>query len=116
MRPDQLTVSKDRTILNVAWPDRRLGIPATRLRAMARDAVSLRARYDHGEAAADPDLTITDVRMVGAMGVNVVFSDGHDRAIYPWAFLREIAMAHRDDEAVDATADRHGINSNSKRN
>jgi DUF971 family protein len=51
----------------------------------------VRARVDGWAVRAGPDLTIVDVRPVGHYAVNLVFSDGHDRGIYPWVYLREIA-------------------------
>lgn len=33
---------------------------------------------------------LTDIQPVGAYGVQFVFSDGHDRGIFPWRFLREL--------------------------
>lgn len=95
MRPEELTLSDDRARLIVAWPGGTVDeIPATRLRESARDAASLRKKIDFGEIAAAADLTIDDIRLVGAFGVNLTFSDGHDRAIYPWPYLREIASAN----------------------
>ncbi len=93
MPPEALTISKDRALLHATWPDRSFAIPAKALRVAARDAVSVRERHDNGTVMVPPDITITGVEMVGAMGVNVIFSDGHDRAIFPWAYLREIALA-----------------------
>ena len=37
------------------------------------------------------DLTIVAVELVGNYGIHVRFSDGHDRGIFPWAYLAEIA-------------------------
>jgi prepilin-type processing-associated H-X9-DG protein len=37
------------------------------------------------------DLTITGLASVGRYAVNLAFSDGHARGIYPWAYLRELA-------------------------
>ncbi|RUW64645.1 gamma-butyrobetaine hydroxylase-like domain-containing protein, partial [Mesorhizobium sp. M4B.F.Ca.ET.049.02.1.2] len=28
---------------------------------------------------------------IGSYAIRLVFSDGHDRGIYPWSYLREIA-------------------------
>src|SRR4051812_43926920 len=35
-------------------------------------------------------IRIDDIRPVGDKGLNLVFSDGHGRGIYPWAYLRLI--------------------------
>ncbi|MEO0821111.1 MAG: DUF971 domain-containing protein [Pseudomonadota bacterium] len=91
MRPDRLEVTPDARTLRIHWPDREPDeIPAATLRAEARDAASQRARLD-GALTVPPDIAITAMEAVGAMGVNIAFSDGHDRAIYPWPYLREIA-------------------------
>ena len=36
------------------------------------------------------DIRLTEVRLVGQYGVQLIFSDGHDRGIYPWPYLREL--------------------------
>jgi len=56
-----------------------------------RDAASRREKIDTGAVAVPADLTITGLMQVGSTGVNVHFSDGHDRAIYPFAYLRELS-------------------------
>ncbi len=61
------------------------------LRREARDAVSIRQRVDFGSVRVDDDIAITALSSVGAAGVNIHFSDGHDRAIYPFAYLRELS-------------------------
>lgn len=53
-----------------------------------------RVRRELGRHKAPPEnLTIVSVREVGSYGINVVFSDGHDRGIYPWSYL--VALAAR---------------------
>jgi DUF971 family protein len=89
-------VGAGRSELRLVWPDRRLTLSASRLRAACRCADCRRARID---GAADPpaaSLMLTDVRLVGDHALNIAFSDGHDRGIYPWSYLRELA-----DEASD---------------
>ena len=39
------------------------------------------------------DLTITNIEPIGNYAVRLAFSDGHDRGIFPWAYLTEIAAA-----------------------
>lgn len=36
------------------------------------------------------NLRLSDIRPVADKGLNLVFSDGHDRGIYPWPHLREL--------------------------
>jgi DUF971 family protein len=37
-------------------------------------------------------IRIDDIRPIGDKGLNLVFSDGHGRGIYPWAYLRRIPI------------------------
>jgi len=50
-----------------------------------------RVRRARGQRTAPSDIAIADVREVGTYGVNIVFSDGHDRGIYPWSYLATLA-------------------------
>ncbi len=51
-----------------------------------------RVRREQGQHRAPPaGLAITAVREVGSYGVNIAFSDGHDRGIYPWSYLAQLS-------------------------
>lgn len=60
----------------------------------AKDAASVRELYDNNMIRVDPTITITAMEMVGSTGINIQFSDGHDRAIYPIPYLKELCAAH----------------------
>jgi DUF971 family protein len=71
--------------LRLRWPDGAAELSATHLRAVCRC----------GGCRARPEPEVTPVQLVDAVPVgryalNLVFSDGHDRGIYPWAWLREL--------------------------
>ena len=72
--------------LRLQWPDGAAELPAARLRAVCRCG-NCRAR---GEASDEP-VHLVDAVPVGRYALNLVFSDGHDRGIYPWVWLRELA-------------------------
>ena len=89
---DSLHVSDDLMRLKISWIDGNVSeLTAQTLRQEARDAASVRARVDHGSFAVAADLQITALEQVGAFGVNIHFSDGHDRGIYPFVYLRELS-------------------------
>lgn len=89
---DRLSATPDNRHLIVEWEEGdATQLSAATLRQQARDAYSRRALLDHGEIVVAPDLTITGLKQVGASGLNVTFSDGHDRAIYPFIYLRELS-------------------------
>ncbi|MGM9482444.1 DUF971 domain-containing protein [Roseateles sp. NT4] len=80
-------------MLRLRWRDGATELPAARLRAACRcgDCRAGRSRSD--ERAAQ----LADARPVGQYALQLVFSDGHDRGIYPWVWLRELS-------SVDSTA------------
>jgi len=93
---DSFTVTDDCTALDLRWDDgSEAKLSAATLRKNARDAASIRQLYDNDEIFVEPGLKIEGTAMVGRMGVNIAFSDGHDRAIYPFPYLRD--LCGRDD-------------------
>jgi len=67
-------------------------LPAERLRAACRCAHCRRAQIDGVFVAEFPSITIADVAPIGHYAVNLEFSDGHARGIYPWSYLAELAV------------------------
>ena len=91
MTPLELRVTAERRILSVKWQDGATShIPAAHLRSHSRAAQQVRAAVD-GRTKAAGDVTLTGAEAIGSYAVRLIFSDGHDRGIYPWTYLREIA-------------------------
>ncbi|KCV82310.1 hypothetical protein ATO10_07967 [Actibacterium atlanticum] len=89
---EEMTASEDARHLHVSWDNGETTVlPASLLRKEARDAWSVRERLDHGGVTVQPGICITGLYPVGTFGVNVHFSDGHDRAVYPFPYLRELS-------------------------
>jgi DUF971 family protein len=89
--PDEIVVRAGRSQLVLVFARGSFAIGAPRLRAACRCADCRRERID-GDADADAGgATIAEVSLVGDHALNIVFSDGHDRGIYPWSYLRELA-------------------------
>jgi DUF971 family protein len=75
----------------VAADGRRRALAASLLWAECPSAQG-RVRRARGAHRSPPArLAITQVREIGAYGVNIVFSDGYDRGIYPWSYLAALA-------------------------
>lgn len=68
-----------------------LRLPAEQLRAACRCAHCRRAQIDGVFPDRFPSVAIMGVTPVGNYAVNLEFSDGHDRGIYPWSYLAELA-------------------------
>lgn len=73
--------------LRLRWPDGDTELPAARLRAACRCGGCRAGRHRSDDVA----VQLTDARPVGQYALQLVFSDGHDRGIYPWVWLRELA-------------------------
>lgn len=87
-----ITLSGDSQQLLLTYTDgRHVALSARVLRSKAMDAESQRMRLDHGEIAFDQDIKITTIKQIGSTGINVVFSDGHKRAIYPFSYLKQLS-------------------------
>lgn len=89
---DCLSASPDPAVLTVTWENGVTSrLSAQMLRREAMDAGSKAERFHKGEVAVAEGLWITGIHPVGGFGVNLHFSDGHDRAIFPFAYLRELS-------------------------
>lgn len=73
--------------LLLRWSDGEAKLSATRLRAVCRCG-GCRAR-----TSIPACVELVDAVPVGRYALNLAFSDGHDRGIYPWVWLRELASA-----------------------
>jgi len=90
--PREIRLTEGRRRLDVIWEDGSAShLAAVTLRAHSRSAETLRAGIDGLPPALPDDLAITAVEPVGAYAVNLAFSDGHDRGIFPWPYLRALA-------------------------
>lgn len=67
-----------------------LTIPASTLWQECPSAAG-KVRRKQGRANPPPGLAIARVTPIGRYAVNIAFSDGHDRGIYPWSFLISLA-------------------------
>jgi prepilin-type processing-associated H-X9-DG protein len=90
--PETVVLKVDRVRLELAWRDGRAAeVSAERLRAACRCAWCTRARIDGTFAGSFETITIDRLAPVGDYAINIAFSDGHARGIYPWAYLHRIA-------------------------
>ena len=67
-----------------------VAVAAERLRAFCKCAHCIRARFDDRFPDAFPGIAIVDVADLG-YGLNISFSDGHNRGIYPKSYLLALA-------------------------
>ena len=95
--PRQIVNNRRRRVLDIVWNDGSAQqLPHTTLRAQCKCTVCESNRLLAGAmqitpATPAPEVCIDDIRQIGVYGVQLVFSDGHERGIYPWPYLRELA-------------------------
>ena len=90
MAPESIVDHRARAALEFCWGDGERYLATYQLlRASCpcADCKVLRAAGGDGNAG---DVQLADIQPVGAYGVQFVFSDGHDRGIFPWIFLRKL--------------------------
>lgn len=92
MRVEDVEIAEDgRALVVVAADGRRRVLEAGLLWAQCPSAQG-RVRRLRGQHLKPPaHLAIASVRAIGAYGLNIAFSDGHDRGIYPWSYLAGLA-------------------------
>jgi prepilin-type processing-associated H-X9-DG protein len=106
--PETVILQRDRSGLRLVWPSgAERDIDAARLRTACRCADCVRARVDGTIPEPFDDLAIAEIAPIGDYAINIVFTDGHARGIFPWAYLRELAIA-ADTQPVDHPLASHG--------
>ena len=89
--PEAVTIGNDGRDLHVALPmGQQIDLKAERLRMACRCAHCTRARIDEMFPASFDEIRIETVQPMGHYGINIVFSDGHARGIFPWSFLASL--------------------------
>jgi DUF971 family protein len=100
--PDRIVLGRDRGELRLSYSSGSdLVITAKRLRGACKCAHCTRAKIDGTFPTAFDRLSISEVSAMGNFGINIAFSDGHTRGIYPWAYLQQIASTQPHGETGD---------------
>ena len=100
--PLSVTVQTASRLLRIEWDDDTVSaLPHRLLRARCRCAACTRLARDGRMPSAAADVALTDVHAMGDTGLNLVFSDGHGRGIYPWPYLHALGREVPLDEAGD---------------
>ncbi len=85
-----LHVQLDPSQLRIEWPDGSQAWAADRLRQQCRCAECQRSARLGQPLNVPADIRLTDAAPVGEYGLQLMFSDGHARGIYPWVYLRQL--------------------------
>ena len=105
--PSALRLDARAQALTIEWSDGTADAVSCRLlreRCMCAHCRSARQKGSSIEPA--DDITVTEAVPYGPNAVQLVFSDGHSRGIFPFAYLRELALeAQAALPAGDSTCD-----------
>jgi DUF971 family protein len=87
-----MEIRSEGSTLVLVWPDGvRQSVPLNVLRAACPCGYCRAARLREVPEALPEDLILIGIAPMG-YGVQLVFSDGHDRGIYPWSWLENFQV------------------------
>lgn len=91
--PLALNNSKRDALLTVEWSDGATQrLPNALLRRHCRCTECESARRAGTPASVPDGVVIDEINLIGSYGVQFVFSDGHERGIYPWLYLHGLPV------------------------
>lgn len=92
--PSEIRVTRGGAALEIDWADgASSALSAASLRTASRSASAVRASIDDRRPQPPAEVAITGAEPIGSYALRLFFSDGHDRGIFPWAYLRNLAAA-----------------------
>jgi DUF971 family protein len=89
-------------VLDVTWDEQRSSrLPHAWLRRQCRCASCRQWLRTQGEPApVASDLRLNHVMPMADLGLNLGFSDGHARGVYPWAYLLQLSLSQQEPPAA----------------
>jgi len=93
MHPAEIRLTRNKRSLKLVYDDGTVDLTAFSLWKHCRSALALRAELQNSDRSPPATLKIEKIEQIGCYGLNITFSDGNSRGIYPWAYLRELAEA-----------------------
>ena len=79
--------------LQLRWVNgRQASFSAPGLREACKCATCENRRRAGHPPVAPIDTAFAELHPIGDMGLQLVFSDGHDRGIYPWPYLHHLSL------------------------
>jgi DUF971 family protein len=91
VQPEQITNRRAAGVLEVQWDDGATqALTHLHLRQACKCSPCQAARLRGQAPDAPADVRLDEIRQIGHYAVQLVFSDGHERGIYPWELLRSL--------------------------
>jgi DUF971 family protein len=105
MHPEQMTNRRAAGVLEVRWNDGvAQALSHRQLRAACRCSPCQAARLRGQPVVPAGDVRLDRICPVGQYAVQLIFSDGHARGIYPWEWLRDMGDPALPDEVLEASS------------
>ncbi|MCZ6710803.1 MAG: DUF971 domain-containing protein [Gammaproteobacteria bacterium] len=90
-RPKEITYHKRSKVLELAFADSSLEIPAELLRVYSPSAeVRGHSADERKLQTGKKHVSISSIEPVGNYAIRIVFDDGHDTGLYGWEFLLDL--------------------------
>jgi DUF971 family protein len=92
--PERIELDGAARVLSVHWPGSgtRQALAHALLRAQCPCSACRRIRLHGGTIDIAVDTSIVGIAPMG-YGIQLFFSDGHDRGIFPWPYLEQLASS-----------------------
>ena len=92
--PERVELRDQGRELALRWPNGlETALSAATLRNACRCATCTHLRRKDAHSQIDAQIGLQQVAQFGVAGLQLVFSDGHRRGIFPWEYLRQLAAS-----------------------
>lgn len=98
--PSDIVINRPERTIDMTWDETKTSVSHRALRAACRCTQCESARRKNEGWSAAEEVEIEKVEAVGSVGLQFFFSDGHNRGIYPWPYLYQIAYGRNPLEGV----------------
>jgi DUF971 family protein len=89
--PLEVRLNRRERLLQLTWPDGAVSqLSCLLLRRCCACSSCTQARRSEQLRLLDAGLGLERVELFGVSGLQLHFSDGHSRGVYPWRYLREL--------------------------
>ena len=89
--PSAISIDSKKRMVELDWNGKHALLSHKVLRQSCRCSVCESTRRKLNDVIpVAADIELLKMEILGSIGIQLFFSDGHDRGIYPWAYLRRI--------------------------
>ena len=101
--PSAINLHAQARTLELVWDGRHAVLSHRVLRRSCRCSVCENARRKTDDALpVAADVALLTIEPLGSTALRLVFSDGHERGIYPWTYLKQMAFGPTTGEFSDS--------------